>query len=246
MLEPRVAIVTGSTRGIGLRIALAMREAGASVMCNARTVSTPELDDAMARTHGMRFRAADVSTHDGAEELVAATLGAFGRLDILVNNAGSQPSGAWSDADRDGFDAVMKANAAAVECATRAALPLLRRAADGAAIVNVASVRAERPGQRMAHYAASKAAIVALTRALAIELGPQRIRVNAVSPGLIDRPGLAESWPDGVARYASEAPLQRIGRAEDVAAACVFLASPAAAWITGVNLVVDGGISLVR
>ena len=246
MLEQQVAIVTGSTRGIGLGIALAMRAAGASVMCNARAGWTRELDEAIARTDGMRFRAADVSTHEGADALVAATVDAFGHVDILVNNAGSQPSGAWSDASRDGFDAVMKANASAVECTTRAALPFLRRATDGAAIVNVASVRAERPGRMMAHYAASKAAVVALTRALAIELGPQRIRVNAVSPGLIDRPGLVESWPDGVARYATEAPLQRIGRAEDVAAACVFLASPAAAWITGVNLAVDGGISLVR
>ena len=85
-----------------------------------------------------------------------------------------------------------------------------------------------------------------MTRALAVELGPRRIRVNAISPGLVERPGLAESWPDGVARFKSDAPLGRLGRPADVADACAFLVSDAAGWITGVELVVDGGISLVR
>jgi NAD(P)-dependent dehydrogenase (short-subunit alcohol dehydrogenase family) len=245
-LEPRVAIVTGSTRGVGLGIACRLREAGASVMCNARAASTAELEDCRARMHCMSFHAADVSTPEGAAALVAATLAEFGRLDIVVNNAGMQPSGTWSDASLGSFDAVMNANARSVECMTRAALPALGQATDGAAIVNIASVRADRPGSRMAHYSASKAAVVALTRGLAAELGPQRIRVNAISPGLIERPGLAESWPDGVVRFTKEAPLRRLGRPDDVAAACLFLVSPAAAWITGVNLVVDGGISLVR
>ncbi len=194
----------------------------------------------------MSFHAADVSTPEGAAALVAATLAEFGRLDIVVNNAGMQPSGTWSDASLGSFDAVMNANARSVECMIRAALPALGQATDGAAIVNIASVRADRPGSRMAHYSASKAAIVALTRGLAAELGPQHIRVNAISPGLVERPGLAESWPEGVARFTKEAPLRRLGRPDDVAAACLFLVSPAAAWITGVNLVVDGGISLVR
>lgn len=245
-LDSQVAIVTGSTRGIGLGIACRLHEAGASVMCNARATSTAELDDHRARTQRMSFCAADVSTLEGAAALVAATLREFGRLDIVVNNAGIQPSGPWSDTTLESFDAVMSTNARGVECMIRAALPALSQAADAAAIVNIASVRAERPGSRMAHYSASKAAVVALTRALAVELGPLHIRVNAISPGLVERPGLAEMWSEGVTQFTSEAPLRRLGRPDDVACACLFLVSSASAWITGANLVVDGGISLVR
>jgi len=253
-LAGRVAIVTGSSRGIGLAIARRFAAAGADVMRNARTApcdgSTREgstrdgstCDDGAPDSGA--FHAADVSTADGAASLVAATLARFGRLDVVINNAGVQPSGAWTDASADAFATVVQANAGAVEAMIRAALPALEESRG--AIVNIASVRAERPGARMAHYAAAKAAVVALTRALAVELGPRGIRVNAVSPGLVDRPGLAEAWPEGVARFAQDAPLRRIGQPDDVGAACLFLASPAASWITGVNLCVDGGISLVR
>ena len=250
-LSGRVAIVTGSSRGIGLGIALALHAAGAAVMCNARTRGTEALDDALRADEArLAFHAADVSTDDGAAALVAATLARFARIDIVINNAGIQPSGAWAETTSTGFDAAMEANVKSVDCLVRAAVPALSAAstsaAGGAAIVNVGSVRAERAGVRMAHYSASKAAVVALTRALAAELGPAGIRVNAISPGLVDRPRLAETWPEGVARFAADAPLRRIGQPADIGRACVFLASPAAAWITGVNLVVDGGISLVR
>jgi NAD(P)-dependent dehydrogenase (short-subunit alcohol dehydrogenase family) len=240
-LQDRVAIVTGSSRGIGLAIARRLADAGASVMRNARTTGAPA---AGAGVEALPLYCADVATRAGAESLVAAALARFGRLHIVINNAGVQPSGPWADASGDAFDAVMAGNARSVEHMIRAALPALE--ASRGAVVNVASVRAERPGARMAHYAAAKAAVVALTRALAVELGPRGIRINAVSPGLVDRPGLAEQWPEGVARFTREAPLGRIGDPSDVADACLFLASPAASWITGVNLAVDGGISLVR
>lgn len=245
-LSGRVAIVTGSSRGIGLGIALRLREAGAAVMCNARTDTTAELEARRARTLPLGFHAADVSTDNGARQLVAAALAEFGRLDIVVNNAGIQPAGSWSDASGASLDVVMNANVRSVECVIRAALPALSQAAGRAAIVNIASVRGERPGSRMAHYSASKAAVVALTRALAAELGPSGIRVNAISPGLVDRPGLAQSWPEGVVRFRSDAPLGRLGQPVDIANACLFLVSRASDWITGVNLVVDGGVSLVR
>ena len=242
-----VAIVTGSTRGIGWGIAHRLGAAGAAVMCNARTAAgaVAGFDAVRRRNARFAFHLADVATAEGAAALVDATLAAFGRLDIVVNNAGVQPSGDWSDAKPSSFDATIAANVRSVECMTRAALPALLRS-PCAAIVNIASVRAARPGIRMAHYSASKAAVVALTQALAVELGPKGIRVNAISPGLVERPGLAESWPEGVARFAGEAPLRRIGQPADVASACLFLASGAASWITGVNLTVDGGISLVR
>ncbi len=112
----------------------------------------------------------------------------------------------------------------------------------GGAIVNMGSTSALNPGTDHSHYNSAKAAVVMLTRSAAQELGQYNIRVNAVSPGLIARPGIEEQWPDGVARWQNQSPLGRMGEPEDVADACLFLASPAARWISGQNLVLDGGI----
>ena len=110
-------------------------------------------------------------------------------------------------------------------------------------ITHIASIEATHPAPLHAHYSASKAAVVAHARSAALEYGPYGIRVNTVSPGLIDRAGLAEAWPDGVRRWQQAVPTGRLGRPEDVGDACVFLASPMASWITGHDLVVDGGVS---
>jgi NAD(P)-dependent dehydrogenase (short-subunit alcohol dehydrogenase family) len=115
-------------------------------------------------------------------------------------------------------------------------------AARGGAIVNISSIEGLQPAFLHSHYAASKAAVIMHTRAAALELGPSGIRVNCVSPGLIDAPGLDTAWPDGVARWHAAAPLGRLGEPADVADAVLFLASPAARWISGANLVVDGGV----
>jgi NAD(P)-dependent dehydrogenase (short-subunit alcohol dehydrogenase family) len=112
----------------------------------------------------------------------------------------------------------------------------------GGAIVNVSSISAFRPSLDLVHYSAAKAALEMLTRSSAVELGPKGIRVNAVAPGVVWREGIEEAWPEGVSAYRAKAPLGRIGQPEDVADACLFLASPAARWITGTTLVVDGGV----
>ena len=112
-------------------------------------------------------------------------------------------------------------------------------------MVNVASIEGSDPAAGHGHYATSKAGLLMFTRASALEFGGDGIRFNAVSPGLIDRVGLREAWPDGVARWLDESPLGRMGSATDVANAVLFLLSPAAEWISGANLVVDGGMSAV-
>jgi NAD(P)-dependent dehydrogenase (short-subunit alcohol dehydrogenase family) len=115
-------------------------------------------------------------------------------------------------------------------------------ASGGGAIVNVSSIQGFRPAPELAHYSAAKAGLELLTRSAAVELGGAGVRVNAVAPGLIWREGIESAWPDGVARFVARAPLGRLGRPEDVADACLFLASDAARFVTGATLLVDGGV----
>ena len=163
----------------------------------------------------------------------------FGRLEAWVSNAGVQPVAGLLDMDEDEFASVVAGNLTTTFHSTQAAAA---RLVEGGAIVNVASIEAFQPAAGHSHYSAAKAAVVAHTRAAALELGPAGIRVNAVAPGLIDRPGLDAAWPDGVARWQAACPLGRLGQPDDVGDACLFLASPAARWITGAVLVVDGGV----
>jgi 3-oxoacyl-[acyl-carrier protein] reductase len=147
---------------------------------------------------------------------------------------------------------VVDTNLSSVFACTQAAVEVMREAGSGegsgsgsgsGSVTHIASIEASHPAVDHAHYSASKAAVVMHARAAALEYGPYGIRVNTVSPGLIDREGLAQAWPEGVRRWERAAPLGRLGRPEDVGDACVFLASPLASWITGQDLVVDGGVT---
>ena len=170
--------------------------------------------------------------------LVDAAGDAFARLDVLVNNAGIQPVTPLAAIGDDELAEMFRVNAVGVAAMTREAAALMT---GGGAIVNVASIEGLQPAFDHSHYAAAKAAVLMHTRAAALELGP-RIRVNSVSPGLIDAPGIDRAWPEGVARWHAAAPLERLGTPTDVADAVLFLASPGARWISGANLVVDGGV----
>ncbi len=187
--------------------------------------------------------AAELRAERAAEVVVGAAVAAFGRLDVLVNNAGVQPVTPLVDLTAAQWREVLASNLDTAVQLTAAAARRMIDQGGGGAIISIASIEGSRPAFGHAHYSTAKAGVIMHARAAALEYGRHGIRVNTVSPGLVDRPGLAADWPDGVARWRAAAPLGRLGTPEDVGNACVFLASPLAAWITGHDLVVDGGVS---
>jgi len=194
----------------------------------------------LARSLGDRAAVATGDVERDAAALCRSALDAFGVLDLVINNAGVQPVVPLDEIDAAAAAELLRVNVGGVIAMTREAAAVMER---GGAIVNVSSIEGLQPAFDHSHYAASKAAVIMHTRAAAFELGPREIRVNCVSPGLIDiEGGLEHAWPSGVERWHKAAPLQRLGRPDDVADAVLFLASDAARWITGANLVVDGGV----
>jgi 3-oxoacyl-[acyl-carrier protein] reductase len=239
-LSGTTTLVTGGSGGIGRGIAERFAEAGSAVVVHYNrdregAIAVVERIEAAGGT-AMALRA-DLTDDDACHALVDAA----GGLDILINNAGIQPVEALDGMSVRSWRAMIDANlTSAFSCTQAAARAMMGR---GGCIVHIASIEAAQPAPGHAHYSSAKAALVMHARAAALEYGPHGIRVNTVSPGLIDRPGLATDWPDGVRRWQEAAPLGRLGTPTDVANACLFLASPLAAWITGQNLTVDGGVS---
>lgn len=239
-LDGKVALVTGSTRGIGLAIARALIEAGAQV-----TVSSEDVADTarVAGELGALGIAADVTDRAALERLVAGTVTERGGIDILVCNAGiTGTPGPFATIDRDDYDRVMALNLTSQVELCNLALPHIA-ARGGGAVILMASISGMRGNGRINAYALSKAAIAQLARNLAVEWGPQAVRVNAISPGLIATQLSAALLDDTdfMARRMRMTPLRRPGTPGEVAGAAVFLASPAGAFVTGHNLVVDGG-----
>jgi NAD(P)-dependent dehydrogenase (short-subunit alcohol dehydrogenase family) len=244
-LSGRVAIVTGAGAGMGTGIARRFAEAGASIAVHylKSADGALRLADAVEAIGGRAVAVqADLTAAADVERLMTTVREALGAVDVLVNNAGVYPVSELTEMSEAEWDLVVDANLKSVHLATQAAARLMRAARHGGAIVNIASIEAGNVAPGHAHYAAAKAGVVMYTRAAARELGPFGIRVNAVSPGLIWRERLDEDWPDGVRRYQRAVPLGRLGDSADVADACLFLASTAARWITGAELVVDGGV----
>ncbi|GAA4535913.1 SDR family NAD(P)-dependent oxidoreductase [Amycolatopsis samaneae] len=243
-LSGKVALVTGAGGGIGGAIALRFARAGAAVVLHHRrgAENAEALAGRVTAEGGRAFVVAgDLTDESACHRIVAETVAAAGRLDALVNNAGIQPVEPLATMTAESWREVIETNLTGAFLCTRAAAAVLREHGGGS-VTHIASIEGLQPAPGHAHYSAGKAGLIMHARSAALEYGEHGIRVNSVSPGLIDRPGLAGDWPEGVGRWRRAAPLGRLGRGEDVGDACVFLASDMASWITGHNLVVDGGV----
>jgi NAD(P)-dependent dehydrogenase (short-subunit alcohol dehydrogenase family) len=242
-LQDRVALVTGSSSGIGAEVARSLAAAGATVAVNSRT--SLSAGQALAADIGGSYHQADVGDPDTARALIASVIDTHGRLDILVNNAGVThviPHADLEAATPEIWAEIYAVNVIAPFVLTTAAVPHLRVAAGGGVVVNIGSLAGIRQGGSSIPYAASKAAVHHQTRLLAAVLGPE-IRVNAVAPGLVDTPWTAD-WHQARAGVSAITPMRRVATPADVAQ--VVLCQVTSDLVTGEVWTVDSGLQLVR
>jgi 3-oxoacyl-[acyl-carrier protein] reductase len=241
-LSGRVAIVTGASRGIGRAIARTLAARGAAVVAAARGENAAATVQAIRDDGGTAEAIAlDVTDQDQVLGAVAGVIERHGRVDVLVNNAGIARDQLMLRMKREEWDAVLATNLTAAYACSQAVLkPMLKQRAGR--IINITSVVGQAGNAGQANYAASKAGLIGLTKALAIEVASRNITVNAVAPGLIDTDMTRAVSERAQQDWASRIPLQRLGTPNDVAAAVAFLASEEAAYITGHVLAVNGGM----
>jgi NAD(P)-dependent dehydrogenase (short-subunit alcohol dehydrogenase family) len=245
-LSGKVALVTGANGGIGRGIAERLAEAGAAVAVHYRSGEADARNavTAIAKAGGRAAAVhAELTDPASVEAMVEWVARALGPVDILVNNAARQTHSKLEDMDLEEWRGTLSTNLDGVFLVTKAVTNAMIARGSGGAVVNIASIEGLQPALSHGHYATSKAGLIMYSRAAALGLGPHGIRVNSVSPGVIHREGIEAAWPEGVKRWMDAAPLGSMGTDEDVADAVLFLASPASRWITGANLVVDGGVT---
>jgi NAD(P)-dependent dehydrogenase (short-subunit alcohol dehydrogenase family) len=248
-LEGKVAIITGASRGIGLAIAHRFAESGAKLVLASRKAEGVEAAAASVRERGGEALA--VACHAGKPDevraLVAKAVEHFGQVDVLINNAGTNPYfGPLLDVEESAWQKTFQVNlegyfTAAREVASR----LIARGARGS-IVNITSVAGLRAAPLQGVYGMTKAAVVSMTRTLALELGPQGIRVNAIAPGLIETKlsHAITSSDEIVSLVVARTPLNRVGQPDEIAGGALYLASDASSFVTGHTLVIDGGMTI--
>lgn len=244
LLENKTAIITGATRGIGRGIAVMYAEQGANVAftysssVDAAKALESELTALGVKAKGYQSNAANF---DAAQELAADVLKEFGSIDILINNAGITKDNLLMRISEEDFDKVIEVNLKSVFNLTKAVIrPMMKQR--GGSIINMSSVVGLKGNAGQTNYAASKAGIVGFSKSVALELGSRNVRSNVIAPGFIETEmtdkldeKTVQSWRDSI-------PLKRGGKPEDIAHACVFLASDMSAYITGQTLSVDGGM----
>lgn len=242
-LEGKTAIITGAGKGIGKAIALAVAEAGANVMLVARTESDLEQVQQEISNDRTSYCTADITDRVQIQNVVEKTIEQFGALDILVNNAGMNIRSSLANASDDEWHKIMDTNAQSVFMFSQEAA---KKMESGSSIINISSVGGERALKTGVIYAASKAAIIQMTKVMAMEWGPANIRVNAVGPWYFRTPLTEKLLNDEeyLNSILAVTPMKRVGELPEVASPVVFLASDAASYITGQTLFVDGGMSI--
>jgi NAD(P)-dependent dehydrogenase (short-subunit alcohol dehydrogenase family) len=244
-LDGKVALITGSTKGIGLAIGKRMAEHGASVVISGRNPEPCEQVAAEIRQAGGKAAAipCNINYKEQLQNLVAETERQLGPIDILVCNAALNPYyGSSQDIPDAAFDKIMHANIGSAHRLCQLVLPAMAERGGGAVII-ISSIAGLKGSGVLGAYAISKAADMQVARNLAVEWGPRNVRVNCIAPGLIRTDFARALWenPETYAITVSKYPLRRIGEPDEIAGAAVFLASPAGSFITGQTLVIDGG-----
>lgn len=249
-LSGKVAVITGSSRGIGRAIAERMAEQGAKVVISSRKLEPcQEVADGINAAHGAGTAiaiAASISSKEALKHLADETMRQFGRIDILVCNAATNPYyGPMAGIEDDQFRKILENNVIANHWLIQFVVPQMVARKDGSIII-VSSIGGLRGSPVIGAYSISKAADFQLARNLAVELGPHNIRVNCIAPGLIKTDFARALWedPENLKRATANAPLRRIGEPDEIAGTAVYLASRAGTFITGQNIVVDGGVTI--
>ena len=244
LLQNKIVLVTGASRGIGRAIALKVAQEGASVAFTYLSsvekgeALEKELTDLGIKAKGYR---SDASDYKQAEDLMNAVIADFGTIDVLINNAGITKDGLLMRMSEEQWDTVIQVNLKSVFNLTKAATKPMMKAKSGS-IINLTSIVGIRGNAGQANYAASKAGIIGFTKSVALELGSRNIRSNAIAPGFILTEMTGELNATATEEWTKSIPLKRGGQAEEVADACVFLASDMSKYITGQVLQVDGGM----
>ncbi len=244
LLENKTALITGASRGIGKGIAIAFAKQGANVAFtfNASVEAAKELEKEL-ESYGVKAKGyqSNAAKFDAAQELVLEVLKDFGSLEILINNAGITRDNLLMRISEEDFDKVIEVNLKSVFNLTKAVIRPMMKQRQGS-IINMSSVVGVKGNAGQTNYAASKAGILGFTKSVALELGSRNIRCNAIAPGFIETEMTAKLDQNTVDEWRKAIPLKRGGSPEDVANACIFLASDLSSYVTGQTLNVDGGM----
>ena len=243
LLEGKVALITGATRGIGKGIAEVFAKQGAEVAFTyAGSVDKAKaLEEELGQITKVKSYQSDASDYDAAQQLAADVIADFGKIDILINNAGITRDNLMLRMSKDDWDTIIKVNLDSVFNLTKAVIKPMMKARSGS-IINMTSVVGVKGNAGQANYAASKAGVIGFSKSIALELGSRNIRCNAIAPGFIETEMTAALDEKTVQGWRESIPLKRGGQPEDVANACVFLASDMSTYISGQVLNVDGGM----
>lgn len=244
LLQNKTALITGASRGIGKGIAIEFAKQGANIAFtfNASVEAAKELEKEL-ETFGIKAKGyqSNAANFDAAQELVKNVLDDFGALQILINNAGITKDNLLMRISEEDFDKVIEVNLKSVFNLTKAVIRPMMKQREGS-IINMSSVVGVKGNAGQTNYAASKAGILGFTKSVALELGSRNIRCNAIAPGFIETEMTAKLDEKTVNEWRNSIPLKRGGSPEDVANACIFLASNLSSYITGQTLNVDGGM----